>query len=179
MPRPRLHTILVAVLVWGVRGDLATAQRADALAQGARVRVDVAPAGRDRARTVDGTVARADSAAITVLAGGEPPPESIPWGRVRRVEAFAGRRTGGAAFGHGALRGAVVGAAVGAGIDAAGYLLSGSRQCDEGNTVRRCSWLDAGTSAAIVVSGTFWGSVVGGLVGLSHRDRWTPVWRPR
>ena len=170
--------VLGGVILWGVHGGPLLAQRADSLIQGARVRVQFEGPARGWVRSMEGTVVRADGDTLLLRSAAQALAQGIPWSRVRRVEAYAGTRPAGTAFGRGALRGAAVGAAVGVGGILAERLYATTRQCTYGATTGQCRPLSLNVQAMIVTSTTFWGTVIGGFVGLSHRERWTQVRRP-
>jgi hypothetical protein len=123
---------------------------------------------------MEGTVVRTDADTLLLQSAVHSLAQGIPWSRVRRVETYARTRSAGAAFGRGARRGAAVGATVGAGAIVAERVYERTRQC----TVHCRRPLLAGFAVAVVTSTTFWSAVIGGGVGLSHREQWTPVRLP-
>ena len=175
-----VHRILLgSVVLWGVHAGPLLAQRADSLVQGARVRVQFDGPTRGWVRSMEGTVVRPDADTLLLRSAAQSVAQGIPWARVRRVEAHAGTRSAGEAFGRGARRGAVVGAAIGVGAIVAERVYERTRPCSGGATRGHCRRpFPVGFGAVVVTSTTFWGTVFGGFIGLSQRERWSRVRLP-
>ena len=170
-----LHQVVLgSAILWGVHGGPLLAQRADSLIQGARVRVQFDGPSRGWMRSMEGTVVRPDADTLLLRSAAQALAAGIPWSRVRRVETYARTRSAGEAFGRGARRGAVVGAAIGVGAIVAERVYERTREC----TVHCRRPFLVGFGAAVVTSTTFWGTVIGGVAGLSHREQWTRVRLP-
>jgi hypothetical protein len=168
------QVVLGSAILSGVHGGPLLAQRADSLIQGARVRVQFDGPSRGWRRSMEGTVVRTDVDTLVLQSAAQSLAQGIPWSRVRRVETYAGTRSAGAAFGRGARRGAVVGGAIGVGAIVAERVYERTRQC----TVHCRRPFLVSFGAVVVTSTTFWGAVIGGGVGLSHREQWTRVRQP-
>jgi hypothetical protein len=173
------RVVLGSAILWGIIGGPVLAQRADSLSQDARIRVQFDGPSRGWGRRMEGRVVRADGDTLLLRPADRAIVEVIPWSRVRRAEVYAGTRPAGTAFGRGALRGATVGAALGAGLIVAERVYARTRQCTNGATRSPCHPFSVGIDAIIVTSTTLWGAVIGGGVGLSHREQWTRVRHPR
>jgi hypothetical protein len=156
---------LVASLT--LAGD-AAAQRADSLPVGARVRVHRQGVPQ---RVVSGLLLRSDSTGLTLAAANSAPPWSIAATEVVRLERHAGRRSAAGAFGRGAGRGALVGLALSA-------VLLGAVLVEEQRNPSD-SFISAPVAAGIVAVPLTAGSIlIGGVIGLGRRDRWTRVAYP-
>lgn len=166
-PTRRAALVLTAAAAATTAATVAGAQQADLLQAGARLRVTrVGPP----LRTQEGVFVTADSTRIVLAIGPDGlGRDTMPRVDVREVAVHVGRRTAGAAFGRGAGWGALVGASV-------GLVATTLTVADE----RRNPCDDCFVSAPLVVgvlsvAFTAVTTLVGGAIGLAHRDRWETV----
>ena len=163
-----LLAFLALVASLTVSGN-AAAQRADSLLVGARVRVHRHSAPP---RVVSGVLLGADSTGLTLAAANGAPPRTVAAAEVARLERHAGRRSAGAAFGRGAGRGALVGLALSA-------VLMGAALVEERRNPCHDCFINGPMAAGIVaVPLTAGSTLLGGVIGLGRRDRWTRVAYP-
>jgi hypothetical protein len=93
----------------------------------------------------------------------------VPRSEVARLEQSRGQRSVGTAFWRGAGRGALVGVGVSAALLGVAALSEARDPCSD-------CFVNAPLAAAIVgVPFTALTTVVGGVVGLRFRERWTPL----
>jgi hypothetical protein len=159
------HFVLFAALV--LPAAVLLAQRADSLTVGATIRVTRnGPAWN----ALHGEFVSRDSAgAVLIRDGADGVLLSIARSEIRQLD-FAGvRRSGGQAFGRGAAWGALTGLGIAAGVIAFAAIHEADHPCID-------CWLGETAGAAIVsVPVVVLSPLIGGLVGLAFRERWTKV----
>lgn len=162
LARPGRLAVLLLALLLGAAAPL-PAQEADSLVAGVRLRVQTRSA-----QLLDGAYVRSDDGGLT-LVGRSGTPGTLRWQDVRRVDRHVGRRTRTEAFHRGARPVATVMASLTMVATAVAIYSDVRNPCDG-------CFVNATTMTVAI--GTVWtgiGSLTGGLIGLSQRDRWERV----
>ena len=144
------------------------AQRIDSLAVGAIVRVKLTLPLSDVVR--GRFLARDSTGLLTVESSVDGSSIGIPLREIRRLEVQGSRRTAGQAFGHGAKWGALTGLGISVVLVAVGVVTDVKNPCED-------ICIISNTAAAGIVSVPIMilSPLIGGLIGLSSRERWTRV----
>lgn len=163
--RPGRPALLLPALLLALLAAAAPlpAQTADSLVAGVRLRVQTRSA-----LTLDGAYVGSDDGGLT-LVGRSGVPGTVRWPEVRRVDRHVGRRTRSEAFHRGARPVATVMISLTMAATAIAIYSDARNPCDG-------CFVNATTMTVAI--GTVWtgiGSLAGGLVGLSQRDRWERV----
>ena len=143
------------------------AQRIDSLAVGALVRVKLALPLSD---VVRGKFLGRDSTGLLIVeSSADRVPVTIALCEIRSLEVQGDARTAGQAFGRGAVWGVV------AGVGIAAVLIIPTAVHESRHPCYEC-WLSSTAGAALLsVPLVVLSPLVGGLIGLSSRDRWVDV----
>ncbi len=145
--------------------SLGAQEISDKITPGTRVRVSAPAVAKNR---IVGTVVSVDSTRIVLQAtpstDHQPPPLTVPWAAMQRLELSQGRKWSGGRTAAGAGIGLLAGALVGAGIGAVAP--SPSFDEDDGQAV-------SALVGGIVGAGS--GLVLGAIIGALPHERWQMV----
>ena len=144
------------------------AQRIDSLAAGAIVRVKLTS---PRSDVVRGKYLARDSAGVLTIAsdpGGTP--VTVGLREIDNLEMRETDRTAGQAFGRGAAWGALTGLEISVALVVAGVIFDAKHPCDD-----FCFISNTAAGAVLSVPVMILSPVVGGLIGMSFRERWIRV----
>ena len=144
------------------------AQRIDSLAVGAIVRVKLALPLLDMVRGK--LLARDSTGLLTLESTADGTPVTIGRREILSLEVQGPTRTAGQAFGHGAKWGALTGLGISVVLVAVGAIADVRHPCED-------ICIISNTAAAGIVSVPIMilTPLIGGLIGLSSRERWTRV----
>jgi hypothetical protein len=143
----------------------ASAQRADSLPIGARVRVHFR---HPPPAAYDGVLVALDSFSLT-LTTPDGSSQIAPLDEIARLEQYVGRLSRGMAF----RRGARTGALIGLGTSAFLLVVAAMNPCEG-----ECLMAPTAAAAVVAVPVTALTTAIGGMIGSRHRDLWIALPRP-
>jgi hypothetical protein len=144
-----------------------SAQRVDSLMAGATIRITRSGPAWNALRGE--FISRDSAGAVLIRDGADGVLLSIARSEIRQVDIAGVSRSGGQAFGRGAAWGALTGLGIAAGLIAFAAVHEADYPCID-------CWIGETAGAAIVsVPVVVLSPLIGGLVGLAFRERWTKV----